>query len=499
MASPFGIEPLDQTLPSAPAIAAPTTGNTDPETTLLTILRQIGALQGQPLVPENNPLLQMAAGLSGFAAGTQGRPNPVLAQLKADRAAQLQGLLGTAQIAGTIDSMQQRRQQTELDRQKFLLSQTKDAREVTQKKIDNFTSIGKAGMSSSDPFFRSLGGRMTAEALKLSGMELPPDMLAGLTAMPFDADKVKDALRMKAMGVPDATIVRSKGFSPETWQGIVATSSTDDARKILGLPTQAEEMTAALDVQTKTLTNIQKQVEIATPKFAKDLWTYAAANGVNPMTATPADWQKAAKDFIAQDMGKAMAAAGAQPVSGQLLDSYVAISGSLDSLETIDTLLKDPKAMTDLSSYMGTINGMAGWNEWLGRKAPGFVGQIPKSVLVLAFAEDQGKNILIKARSGAAVAAHEMARLENEWPNRERDAFREYKVKHEWAKKAAIVLKRRLEVLGGPGGRKALEAGGPAAYSQYAADVIMQNPLPPPIATGTTPKLPPGFSVPGGR
>ena len=122
----LGVAPLDTSPPAA--ITPPTTAGAGPEQTLLAILRQIGDLQNQPLVPDN-PLAQIGTALSGFAAGTKGQPNPALEAFKADRAAQMQSLLGTASIAGTIDSMQHRRV-TEA------LARTREERLLTQAEVE---------------------------------------------------------------------------------------------------------------------------------------------------------------------------------------------------------------------------------------------------------------------------------------------------------------------------------------------------------------------------
>lgn len=107
--SAFGIEPLDPTLPEAPAMPAPTTMNATPEQTLLAVLKQVGDLNGQPLIPQNNPMLSAAAALSGFASGVQGRPNPVLKQLQDERELQAKTLMHKATIASTMATIESQR------------------------------------------------------------------------------------------------------------------------------------------------------------------------------------------------------------------------------------------------------------------------------------------------------------------------------------------------------------------------------------------------------
>lgn len=89
-------------------LQAPTTTGDTAEQTLLAVLNKINAMQNQPIVPDN-PLAQIGAALAGFGAGVQGKANPVLAQFRADREMQMQGLAQQATIANALSSLENTR------------------------------------------------------------------------------------------------------------------------------------------------------------------------------------------------------------------------------------------------------------------------------------------------------------------------------------------------------------------------------------------------------
>jgi hypothetical protein len=124
-------------------IQAPTTTGSTPEQTLLAVLKATGDLQGQPLVPQNNPLLQVGAALSGFAAGTQGRPNPVLHQLRQERADQISALHQQAAVAGTIATLQDRVAQRTLESQR-------ERRLEERMKVDNALKMAEPFLKNAD-------------------------------------------------------------------------------------------------------------------------------------------------------------------------------------------------------------------------------------------------------------------------------------------------------------------------------------------------------------
>ena len=78
------------------------------EETLLNALRQMQALQAQPVLP-NDPLTQLGAVLSGFGAGVQGQPNPVLEMYRKQRQDQLTGLGQQATIGGALGTIETQR------------------------------------------------------------------------------------------------------------------------------------------------------------------------------------------------------------------------------------------------------------------------------------------------------------------------------------------------------------------------------------------------------
>ena len=82
----------------------------DPESILQQLIAQIRQQQTRPIVPDN-PLAQIGSVLAGFAAGTQGKPNPVLENYRQERKDELSGLHEQAGIAGSLAPIENRRSQ----------------------------------------------------------------------------------------------------------------------------------------------------------------------------------------------------------------------------------------------------------------------------------------------------------------------------------------------------------------------------------------------------
>ena len=143
------------------------------EQTLLAALQQMQQLQQQPVIPDD-PLVQLGNMLSGFAAGTQGKPNPVYGMYADRRKTAVQGLQAQASIGSALGSLEQSRataartsSDKALDRQ---FQSMKFQTEQTQKRKDAAVTIGRDLAKSDDPTYRLRG----LKTLQDQGF-IPPD------------------------------------------------------------------------------------------------------------------------------------------------------------------------------------------------------------------------------------------------------------------------------------------------------------------------------------
>lgn len=129
----------------------------------LGLLEALLQLQSQPLVPSDNPALQLGSVLSGFAAGTQGQANPVLTQLASRRQQDLGTGLAAAGMRLNVDTARQtarhqestetearlsretRERELALSTGRMLLDQASNLREPKLAKA-GYTRLADAGM-----------------------------------------------------------------------------------------------------------------------------------------------------------------------------------------------------------------------------------------------------------------------------------------------------------------------------------------------------------------
>ena len=170
------------------------------EATLLEALRQMQALQAQPILPDN-PLVQLGSILSGFGAGVQGRPNPVVEMYRQRRQDQLAGLQQQATIGGTLGTIEtqrasraaQSRQQAETERR------NEETERVARENL-------KVSQSNAQATIQRLGYEMTKEQMnsdveevRFHAYEAGKNLLNPATGLPM-VTRDTDSKKMAYMG-----------------------------------------------------------------------------------------------------------------------------------------------------------------------------------------------------------------------------------------------------------------------------------------------------------
>ena len=424
----------------------------DPNSILQQLMLQIQARQNQPIIPDN-PFAQAGTILSGFGAGVQGRPNPVMAQFAQQRKDDLAGMQAQAGIAGTMATLQDR-QQTRA--------------EARQDKIDS-TLLGL--LKNDSPDARLYAGQALQQRMRKLGVDIPDNVVVGLGSGKLKIEDYKEVGILAGMGISDDVISRRTGVSLDLIPGIKSALQNDDSRKLLGLSTKVEEASKSAETQNKWLEGLQKRRELSIPLgLEKNVVTFGLKMfKKGPDELTSAELSAAADAAIKHDLDKARLSASVQGMPGETARVLATGEAAVAAITTVNTILNDPAKFGVVKDYIGPMMTGAPVREGLVRNLPsGLVGEVPPDLSDLGYAEDQYKNLLVAARSGQAVTEGEFARNMAEAPNRSKDKPEVYRRKMQHAFHVSQVLSKRMSQLTGVGGRAAA----------HPVDTVKSIPLP---------------------
>jgi len=281
------------------------------------------------------------------------------------------------------------------------------------------------------------------------------------------------------MGLSDAAIASQAGVELPTVQAFRAAVSTpqgDAIRKHLGLPTAQDTRILAAKELGGVLSNAKTALELQdlgnlAKMMGKDTLPFALKldPAKDPRELSTQELSEGSKAWVLQDLEKAKAFAGLQPVSN--IKDVVAVETMAIAMREAHAKLADPKFLAVVTPFIGPTFTGARFREGMQRGAPEFlVGKVPPELTDLGRFESTYQNLQILARSGSAVTESEFRRNMEEAPNRKADKPEVYLRKAEHAVRVAAVIQQRTAQLAAVGGRAAL------------ADDIMRvwnaNPLP---------------------
>jgi hypothetical protein len=424
----------------------------DPESLLRQLMLQIQQRQAQPLVPDD-PLAQLGSVLSGFAAGTQGKPNPALEQYRQQRKDELSGLHEQAGLASSLATIADRRQSRQAARQQAI----------------DTTLTGL--LKSDSPDARMYAGRFLQQRLKTLGAEMPDDVVVSLGTGKLKLEDYKEVGVLMGAGVSDDIISRRTGVALDLIPGIRQSMASDDSRKLLGLPTKAEDAAKAIETQNKWLEGLTKQRDLSIPKgIEPSVFRFGLSMFKKlPDELTKDELSAAADAAIKHDLERDRLRAGLPPMPVEAAKVLSSGEGTVAALESVKRLLQNPKSRAVLAPFIGPVLTGATIREAWVRNAPeSLTGPVPIELSELGFAEAQIRNLLMALRAGLAVTESEEKRVLEEAPSRKKDKLEVYEAKLNHMIVVAGVLSRRMTALTSVGGRVAANP----------VDVIRNNPIP---------------------
>ena len=173
------------------------------EETLLGILQRLRDLSQQPVVPQN-PMAQLGTVLQGFAAGTQGQPNPALQMFQRQHEEARRGLTEQAAVGGMLSSREERKERLGLAKSAQLFEVIKSLPESTpETRTYKFQAMQRHGRS--------------------IGVDLPDGLITGLITGATTPAKLEEAAKL---------VIRGYEMGPTGLQGTATISDAEIARTL---------------------------------------------------------------------------------------------------------------------------------------------------------------------------------------------------------------------------------------------------------------------------
>lgn len=212
---------LNSVAAPAPQPMAPAPEQFDPGS----ILRALS--QGPTAQAQANPMMGLAAGLSGAGAGWRGQQNPVVADVNQQEESNRRTQLANATI---LNEIAQRRQEAQNQQQR----------------------LGVDLLRMPSPGARQMGAQVLTNHLKTSGVQLPPGFEADLASGALTPDQRKEAylaVRANPM-VSDDYLVKQLNVPPAMVQNIRVEAMSPEVHKLFYGKTPQQEQ---IDLQKSDL------------------------------------------------------------------------------------------------------------------------------------------------------------------------------------------------------------------------------------------------------
>mgnify|MGYP001618846826 CR=1 FL=1 len=462
--------PLIPPQPSAMPLTA--AGDLTPEHAL-TGLAQFLA---QPLTDQ--PLVGLGAILSGAAAGLEGRPNPVIAQLLQAREAQTNRViqLGTLGL-----SMQQMAMKQSQDNRDFKYKQTKDLADVYQ-------SVGMAGLGSLTPSVRIKSVDLINKATQMLGGEIPPALAQAMSEGTVTQAKNQQALGLLLSGMPASAVAAyldtplpvieslfQLAQNPQSFLGVKALTGVDPQ----------DILKAGKDMQLLDLKIIAEAMGLEVGDLPKEANLLVWDPKINPKQLPPhrmdpqyrASVLGAVRTAYAElQVTKGQSTVAQQPVPFDAAKGQEMLAESATLAKGLYGLVV--KHEDELTKYTG-IRGGFGVRETFQKQ---FGGGISDPVKVIFGAFDTIRNNMSTYQKGAALGPGEYAMFVKVYTDVTKwgASVQDMKFAAFYAGLVLPVIERRMSLLLAPGGRGQLilKEQGPQAYQQFENEVRAANPLP---------------------
>lgn len=230
-------------------------GDSDPERGLLDTLRLLQQVQASPLIPQGNPLAQIAGSLAamsgGIAGGLTGQPNPYFTEMRKQQEQKIGALLTQARVAQVMQSMQQARQRQAVEQQRLqmegdrvqiererlgltkaqaLRAERKEARDEEWRMDESVLTLATKGIEHESPSVRQNYAQNIATIYAKRGYPMPPEYVSSLTAAKPDKTLGLNIYREILEGIPLDQIARNLGTTVGRVQSIASAVTTKNDR-----------------------------------------------------------------------------------------------------------------------------------------------------------------------------------------------------------------------------------------------------------------------------
>lgn len=216
----------------------------DPSQDPASILR--GLSQGPAAQAAQNPMMGLAAGLSGFNAGFHGQANPVVQQVYQADDAHRRNQVAQFEILNAVQ--RQRRQ--------FVQDQRNVALDLLRTDV---------------PAARTMGAQLMARGLKESGIELPPNFENSLASGHLSLDKRKEAYVSITAGASDEYLTNQLGVPKESVVQLRQEAKSPAIHKMIYGQTPQQEALALQksDLDQRKFDLLERRQDLADVKAAQ--------------------------------------------------------------------------------------------------------------------------------------------------------------------------------------------------------------------------------------
>jgi hypothetical protein len=424
--------------------------------------------------------------LMGFAAGTQGRLNPIVAFEEQQRSRALTQQLALAELIqrdrqrtvqeGQLKLAEKREERVALAEEEKLKLQNEDE----QRKV--LADLAKNPSREA----RIAAGRGYEALLTKRGLSPGPGFVESFQAQPVDEKDMKSIAGMVLSGLPPEQVAQMQGVPLPLVTALDKALKSGDAQvtKMLTGKTPNEIRLDEMKIREAELDIVQKEMKISDPGTSKEV-VDAALTIVGPdgkkghrlMDLPPEYRAKAADRAQANAILRAQAGVANQPVNPQQVAELSQVERFAQQAQKGHALITNPKQFEVVKPFIGpTTAGLAGLRRWATEQGPEELsgGPIPQELIELRQSISAVFNLEAKIRSGAAVTAPEEARLMGELPSLERDKPERLKAKlKDWADYATVLNERTKRYMS-VAGRGALTAD---ADAMLRAQIIREVPF----------------------
>jgi hypothetical protein len=426
--------------------------------------------------------------IGAFFAGLQSgglHPNPVVAQIQAERDARTKALLELQQQwqinEGQVSTAQTAKMQAALKAQELAQNQT-NQRGVLIKDI-----AGQFWSKAETPEQRQFAADMSQRAAEVAGIPLPASITDAWKAGATTPAKNAQALAEVIAGSPVAEVASRTGVPVPTLRSLESlyqrskqgdTSASQAIHYATGLDPQAAAKTAG-EIQAQGQLLAKSQLEqmnmLAGPQqLPGDFLTFVNKyGGWAKLVADPKLMKSVVDEYWLQKEKDAGIAAGMGVISPEAANQIQLLGRAANA--AVD-LAKQVETNPHLVEQYAGLTGVGGAKKWIAQK---FAGQKPTEeqykLAAMDFAANELKALAARLLAGAAMGPNEMALYSQITPDFGAMNAAQFRISVKYTEQMFPILYEQAIAMQSLGAKQAMANG---TFSQYKLGVARQYPLP---------------------